>query len=623
MRITDLVHAGQAGRKGRAPRKRGRFALAAAIFALALVDVPGGVRALDRMEFVVHGADDAMKERLRAASLLLADAEDKVTAVEDLFTAAQADYGRLLAALYAAGHYSGVIHIFLDGREAAAIPPLDAPTSIDRIRVEVDPGPRFTFSRARIAPLGPETELPDAFAPGRTAAAGVVEEAVDAAILGWREAGNARARVLRDDVVADHERARLSADIALDPGPRLRFGPTTVRGAERMRVERIVKITGLRPGTRFSQSELDRAANRLRRTGIFSAVTLHEGETLVDGGLLPIEVAVTEQKTRRYSIGAEVASTDGISLSGMWMHRNLRGGGERLRVEGEITNIGFGESGVDYDLKVTLDRPATLTPDTTAGLILGAGHLNEIDYSANHAEFGLNFTHYFSEELTARAGLAYEYVKGHDPAGSFSHRSVVLPLGVTWDRRDSIYDAHRGFYIDATSKPFLGFGDTGSGVRATLDLRGYKSFGKDDGVTLAARLQGGAILGSDVMEAPRDDLFFTGGGGTVRGQPYRSLGLPVPDGSGGTFLIGGTRMLAASAEVRARVTKTIGIVGFVDAGSVGAGGFPGSSDRWHAGAGMGLRYATGFGPIRFDVAAPVHGDTGKGVQIYIGLGQAF
>ena len=41
------------------------------------------------------------------------------------------------------------------------------------------------------------------------------------------------------------------------------------------------------------------------------------------------------------------------------------------------------------------------------------------------------------------------------------------------------------------------------------------------------------------------------------------------------------------------------------------------------GAGLGLRYDTGLGPIRLDVAAPVRGSTGDGVQIYIGLGQAF
>ena len=83
------------------------------------------------------------------------------------------------------------------------------------------------------------------------------------------------------------------------------------------------------------------------------------------------------------------------------------------------------------------------------------------------------------------------------------------------------------------------------------------------------------------------------------------------------------RLKAASAEVRARVTPKIGVVGFVDAGYVGATDFAGGDGDWHSGAGLGLRYDTGFGPIRLDVATPVGGDTGDGVQVYVGIGQSF
>ena len=41
------------------------------------------------------------------------------------------------------------------------------------------------------------------------------------------------------------------------------------------------------------------------------------------------------------------------------------------------------------------------------------------------------------------------------------------------------------------------------------------------------------------------------------------------------------------------------------------------------GIGLGLRYNTGIGPIRLDVGAPLGGDTGNGVQLYVGIGQAF
>ena len=80
---------------------------------------------------------------------------------------------------------------------------------------------------------------------------------------------------------------------------------------------------------------------------------------------------------------------------------------------------------------------------------------------------------------------------------------------------------------------------------------------------------------------------------------------------------------AGSLELRAKVSDKIGVVGFVDWGSIGLDGFTGSSADSHAGAGLGLRYDTGFGPIRLDVAAPISGTTGDGVQIYVGLGQSF
>lgn len=393
-------------------------------------------------------------------------------------------------------------------------------------------------------------------------------------------------------------------------------------GQQRMRERQIRKIAGLPEGEIYSPEELRLAAERLRRTGVFRSVTLTEDEAITPPDLIGITATVAEEKTRRYSIGAEVASLEGVTLSGFWLHRNLLGGAERFKIDGEIANIGAQNSGVDYSLGVTIDRPATLTPDTTLTFNTRIARLNEEDYNANTFTIGIGFTQIISEQLTARAGLRYDFSDGSDVAGDFRFRNLGLPVGATWDRRDSKTDATRGFYVDAELKPFLGFGTTNSGVRLTFDARAYRGFGDENRVVLAGRVQGGLIAGSRLLATPRDDLFYSGGGGTVRGQPYQSLGVTANDG--GTLVeTGGTQFVSLSAEVRTRVTDTIGIVGFVDAGHVGDSDFGNPGDDWHAGAGIGLRYATGFGPIRLDVAAPVGGDTGEGVQIYIGIGQSF
>lgn len=601
---------------------RAKSGLFLAIAAGLLLVVPQAF-ARDLLQFQTPGASADLRGELMGASLLQAARRDNVTDPQDLFAAARAEYSRLLGALYARGHYSGVIHVLIDGREAANIAPLDAPSQIGQINVTVEPGPSFTFSRAEIAPLAPATVLPESFRKGAVAGSGAIREAVAVSVEAWRAVGNAKAAVAAQDLLADHGNSTLSASVKLNPGQKLRFGKLVITGQERMRERRIRKIAGLPEGEVFSPRELSRATERLRRTGIFRSVTLTEDNLVTAPDQLGITATVVEEKLRRYSFGAEIASFDGVNLNGSWLHRNLLGGGERLEVTGSISNIGAQASGMDYALGVTIDRPATLSPDTNARFHFDIAHLDEQDFNANTLATGISFSHIFTEQLSARAGVDYEFSDGTDVAGDFLYRNLSLPIGAVWDKRDSKTDATKGFYLEGELKPFLGFGTTDSGARLTFDGRAYQGFGAENGVVLAGRLQGGAILGSGLLGTPRDFLFYTGGGGTVRGQPYQSLGVNVLRSGLTDIQTGGTYFLAASAEIRTKITNKIGIVGFVDAGQVSVGGFNDASTDWHAGAGLGLRYATGFGPIRLDVAAPVGGNTGKGVQIYVGIGQAF
>ena len=599
----------------------GRFGQRIGAVAVTVMLSAGTAGALDEVVFSVPpGTDNALAKSLRGASAVRAAQLDGTTDAQDIFAAARAEYGRILGALYAQGYYSGVINVRIDGREAAEIAPLDAPSVISKVQISVDPGPRFAFGALRVAPLTPRTELPEGFRQGLPAESGQVSAAAQAGVEGWREAGHAKAAVTGQDIVADHARRTLAADMAIDPGPKLRFGKLTVVGQERMRLRRIVKIAGLPEGETYSPLELQRVATRLRRTGVFRSVTLTEDEAVTRPDLLGITATVVEEKLRRYTFGGELSSLDGVTLNAAWLHRNLLKGGERFRIAGEIAQIGAQSSGTDYSLGVTYDRPATLGPDVAGTVKLEIAHLDEEDYTSDTATAGVGLTWYKTEKLTARLGLQYTFARVEDVTGQTTYRNLSLPLGVTRDSRDKPLDARKGTYIDAEIKPFLGFGTTDSGVRIKADGRIFRSFGNDDRVTLAARVQVGAVLGASLLGTPRADLFYSGGGGTVRGQPYQSLGVSVLSDD---FQTGGQAFLGASVEARVRVTDRIGVVGFYDWGHVGGLDFFDDLGGSHSGAGLGLRYDTGFGPIRLDLAAPVSGDTGKGVQVYVGIGQAF
>lgn len=594
-----------------------------AFVSLALVITSAPVHALERVTFAAPGASEALLARLRAASLVLAAERDKVSDGQTIFAAARADYARLIGALYAAGHYSGVISIRVDGREAADIAPLDAPDAIGTVEITVRPGPLFHFARARMMPYAPGTVLPPAYGDTRPAYSTAIVDAAEAGVTGWRAVGHAKARLGGQSVVADHSSATIDAHILLEPGPRLRFGRMRVSGHERMRMDRILKIAGFPTGEVFDPAKLDKVAVRLRRTGVFRTVALTEADAIGPGGTLDVNLVLEEERLRRFGFGAELSNTDGVSLSGYWLHRNLFGGAERLRVDGSIERIGGQGDVIDYALGVRLDRPATPVTDATAFVEARASREALLDQTVERVALDFGLSRAFGDRFSAQVGVGYLVEQVTDTGGQTDYRVLTLPVALTWDSRDNAADARKGVFLRTEVTPFLGYAAAGSGAQIKADARLYRAFGRDDRFVLAGRLQLGTVIGPTLPETPASFRFWSGGGGTVRGQPYQSLGVPLTRSAILSVQTGGMSFAAASAELRAAITDRIGAAAFYDAGYVGIDELFGGAGQWHAGAGVGLRYDTGIGPIRVDVALPVSGPTGDGVQIYVGVGQAF
>lgn len=592
----------------------------AALAVLLLATAVGPAGALEQLEFLTPGAEESLRDDLLAASLLRQLREDGRGDPSEVLAAAREDYARLTGALYAQGYYGGEIHILLDGREAADIAPLDVPDRIDAAAIRIEPGPRFRFGAARMRPYARGTRLPPAYADTKPALSTAIADAANAGVDGWRAIGHAKASLAGQTIVADHGLRTLDSLILLEPGPKLRFGRLTIRGQDRTRTDRMFQIAGFPSGEVFDPDALDEVSDRLRRTGVFRSVAVEEAETPNPDGTLDIAISVVEEAPRRFGFGAEISSSDGVELSAYWTHRNLFGGAERLTVEGEISNIAGVADATDYRIGARLERPATLTADTSFFLTTEAERYELGDFTVDQLTFGTGLAHVFSSELRGEVALEYTYARVDVLDLDITFKQVALPAFLEWDRRDDRLNATKGFYLKAEATPFLGFGTTGSGAQIKGDLRAYRRLGGGERVVLAGRAQVGAVFGPSLAETPPDYLFYSGGGGTVRGQPYQSLGAAGAIGTR-TFETGGQSFAALSGEIRTRVTDTISVVGFYDAGFVGAEDF--ANGRWHSGAGLGLRYDTGLGPLRLDVAAPVSGDTGSGVQLYLGIGQAF
>jgi translocation and assembly module TamA len=612
-----------AARIAAGPRSQGvlrRFAAVVLAATLLQPVLPGRAGALESLELQAPGASEALLETLRTSSLLFEARRVDHTDPVDLMAAARAEYGRLLNLLYEDAYFAPEIHIRVDGHEAADMSSLSVPARIDRIEIAITLGPQFTFGRIGITPMPEGVVLPSGFASGQPARSTTIREAVNAALSAWREQGFAQVRVLDQQVVANHAAERLDVRLTLATGPQLRFGALHAAGNERTRDERIVEIAGLPGGQLHTPEALAEAERRLRATGTFASVRLRTAERANPDGTIDVTAEVEESLPRRLGFGVEADSEAGFRLSGFWLHRNLFGGAERLRLEAAVDGIAARTGGLGYTLDARYTRPATLGRDSDLELGLRAVRLDERDYDADAIEAEALITRRFSEALRASAGVQLRFESAAYSGLTPDFGTFGVPLSATHDTRDDALDATGGHYLMAEVMPYVGFGAADNGVRLQFDARMFQDMGTEGRVVLAGRAQLGAVAGSSLDNTPRGFLFYSGGGGTVRGLPYQSLGVAgVPPSGGRGFA-------ALSGEVRVRINDSLTLAAFADAGQVWSGAFTGTTD-WHAGGGFGLRYATPVGPLRLDLATPLRRNAtaigSNSVQLYLGIGQAF
>lgn len=581
--------------------------------------------AFDAKDLVIRISGDphSLTEKVSASSVVAKAISDKRDSPKELVSAARGEYRQLLGVLYASSYFSPEISVKVDGQEAANIPILHGPTTVSKIVITITPGPTFKFADTKIAPLAPNTELPERFSAGAPASVPAMEAATKVAVASWRDAGHAKVDISGQNIVANHDENTISAEIALDPGPKLTFGNLIVEGNEAVRTDRILAIAGLPVGQVYDPEELDISAARLRRAGVFSSVAIRDADEIGPNNTLPVDLTVTENKPRRFGFGAKVSSVEGIGLNAYWLHRNLLGGAERLQFDFEIDNIGAtdADNGVDYKFSTDFQKPAAFGTDRDLYANLTLAREDEPGYLSNTIDISAGQTRIVNDKFQWRAGLLYRAGLIEDAFGDRQYHLLGVPVQATWDSRNIPLDATKGFFAKALVMPFLGFKELDSGALFELDTRTYRSLGSRDRFVLAGRAQLGALVGADADMAPPDYLFFAGGGGSVRGQPYQALGVGEIDDT----VIGGSTYLALSGEVRTKITTSIGAVAFYDAGFVGDGSFDENAGGWLTGAGIGMRYDTGFGPLRADVAFPVSGtpSDASSFQLYIGIGQAF
>ena len=328
----------------------------------------------------------------------------------------------------------------------------------------------------------------------------------------------------------------------------------------------------------------------------------------------------TERVHRTIGAGLAYNTSQGFGARAFWENRNLFGNAEYLRVAGE--------AGQQLDaFRANFRRPDFLTVDQDFLATVEVANDTPVAYNSRREIATAGIERRVDRWLTG--GLSFLVEKANvtqlanvSPMTGTQHYELVgLPAYVKLDQTNNLLNPTTGYRAQLNVTPAHTF--SGSHLTFSTNLVSgstYWALDSEDRMVLAGKLALGSLDGAPLSQLPSDQRIYAGGGGSVRPYGYLMAGPLAPNNKP----IGGRSSLVLNLEARVGITDNIGIVPFVDAGSYYESPLPQLSRTFLYGVGLGLRYYTAFGPLRLDLATPLHKRSADSpVQVYISLGQAF
>ncbi|WP_248665483.1 autotransporter assembly complex protein TamA [Roseomonas acroporae] len=581
-----------------------------------------------------EGSD--LGDPLRASSQLVQLRERAPTSALGVIGRTQADLPRLDAVLRSEGYYASRILVSVDGR------PPDAPNLVEQlqpgrsvpIRITVEPGPRYTMGRILVRAAGTPMPSPEAreavaeaadrpfgIAEGDPARAAAVLDAESTLVERLRQSGHPFAAAAPRDAVVDHNTRTMDVTYVLAPGPVANFARPLVTGQTRVSTALLDHIAGRITDRQFSPLLLDRTRRQLNALGVFDSVQARAAERLDESGRLPVTFVVEERKRRALGFTAAYETNFGPTGQVYWEHRNLFGGAERLRLEAEVSRLGSGGGTSRSNFRTTANLRFPNLFNSDYALVTEISYLRQRleAYDRDAVAGSALLERRITDQLVLQGGPTFDIGRTGRDGNWTSYSLVGVQLGARYDSTDNPLNPTRGIKAGANVTPYYELRGGETFVRMRLDASTYFDLWGDTGSIVAVRGALGSVPGADRDALPYHMRYYAGGGGSVRGYDFQSIG---PRDSRNRPL-GGASLVEASVELRQRIRGPLGMALFVDAGAVGDNPTPTFSNL-RVGAGAGVRYLTPIGPIRADFALPLQKQEGSsGYGIYVGLGQAF
>jgi outer membrane protein insertion porin family len=458
----------------------------------------------------------------------------------------------------------------------------------------------------------------------------------------------------------------------IEEGPQVKTSNIVTVGEQHAKEALLLKeARTIEVGKPLTERHVLESESRLYTTGVFDWADVNPRRqiTTEEQAQVIIKVHETHRNTILYGFGYEYVNRGGslpsgtvalpglppIGLPSSFKTAQQSFQGPRVnfqytrgdvRGKAETMTLGGLYGPLDKRGAFTFIDPNFRWTDWTASLTI-TGEYNKENpiFTSRQGQFGIQMQHALNLRKTqniffrytfTEVGLTNLLIPDLVPPEDVHTRLSTLSTVYIRDTRDNPIDAHKGHYdsLEFHVNPAV----LGSSVTFGKLLGQAAYYKKLGGVIWANSLRLGFEAPSANSHVPISQKFFTGGGSTLRGfalnaagpqKTVTACGNPADPSSCALIQVptGGPELMILNSEFRIPlpIMKNLGLVTFYDGGNVfDRIGFKNFTKLYSNSAGLGLRYATPVGPIRFDVGRNLNAPPGlSATQIFITLGQAF
>jgi translocation and assembly module TamA len=392
------------------------------------------------------------------------------------------------------------------------------------------------------------------------------------------------------------------ATLNFEPGERYRFGELRINNSGILSDALIRDLLSLEPDEPYAASRLAEVRSALDDSQYFASIRISPLIGAAQDHKVPLELDLGLRPRHAWTGGIGFTTDTGPRARASYENRYVNSKGHRLITNTSISAI-LGQVAGSYS--IPLNKPfADRVVFSTEYIV----EINDV-FESRRLQTGVSLPTInrwgWQQSLTLDFQRDdYEFASNEDIS------LLVLPgISLSKSRADDFINPSQGWKLLGSLK-----GSTASLLSDSTFLQFYgnakyiHSFGA---LRLLARGELGATWIDETQKLPASLRYFAGGDQSVRGFGFRALG-PMDDAE---QIIGGKQLVVGSVEFDYEFRDKWRLAVFTDAGNA-------FDDRknmdFKISAGIGIRWRSPIGPLRFDVARPF--DSDEKFRIHITMG---